>query len=309
MSCIVKDFDLKVYKSFTGYENYFNMTGLKNKLLFRREILHQDSDTDFILSDISDNNDCDIISSHKDPLWSHSYEDPRFISSNIFTFSMAYFNSEDTELIGCKMGYYNIKNKQLEIYNCNKKEWEKNWQIVNRRIVYMLEPLQIYKSTYEEYNVQRANKKWDIWKAKFGIPRLSTNIFNLQNKKYAIFHSKKVEEEDKSRSKLFGIAGKLKYFCGLVEVDKDYIPISYNIKPLLPSFDKFNLEQRKEYVEWRSRTNSTWTVDVFFPQNVEESRNSIKIYGGINDCNAVKLTIEKNYLVNQLRKEDFINLQ
>ena len=76
----------------------------------------------------------------------------------------------------------------------------------------------------------------------------------------------------------------------------------------LKTFNNYNKEQRKEYVEWRSRTNQTWEVDIMFPQNVEETKDYLTIHGGINDCVAVSINLEKKHLLKNIYKRDFVSL-
>ena len=311
METLVKDFDIKEHKSFDGYENYLNMSCLNDTPIYRRE--KYVDEVDFVLSSIVDKQDNILVESNTDGLFLESYEDPRFYNKSKFTFCLTYFDKQTTSVLGCKMGHSSIKKRNCDIYNLNKGAYEKNWQIHNRKFIYKIEPLEIYNSNNRNIVKLEKNKKWDPWIKKYGVPRLSTNTFKLRNKTYIIFHSsiktkiiKKYCVEDPST--LYGIAGELKYFCGIMEVTKDYIPISYNRIPLFGSFDNYNKEQRKEFVNWRSRTNSTWVVDIFFPQNVEETKDCLTIHGGINDCVAVSINLEKKHLLKNIYKRDFVSL-
>jgi hypothetical protein len=307
MDHLLSEYHIEELIAFDGTNNYLNATGKFNKILIRKERLVQEEDIDFILSDIIDENGDDILSSYIDTLYLHSYEDPRFISENRFTYCLCYFDKH-TEIMGIKMGYYNKNNNNQDLYNFAKWEYEKNWQINNNKIIYSIEPLEIYKNNFEIVVQNKKNKNWDYWKNKYGVPRLSTNIFTVGNKHYAIFHSKNIVSKIKDASIIKGFAGEQQYFCGLLEVTKDYIPISYYKLPLLPSFNNYKSELREEYINWRQRTNSTWRVDIFFPTNVEIQKDRICIYGGINDCIAAKILIDTKSFISNIQRAEKILL-
>lgn len=307
MTHLFTDFHITNIKSFDGYCNYLNVSGKQNKLLIRKEELIQDTETKFILSSIVDEKEQYILSSDRDSLYLHSYEDPRYISDTKFTFNLCYFDSY-TEIMGTKMGYCNIKTKQHDLYNFAKWEYEKNWQVDNNKVVYSIEPLEIYNKNFEPIKINKPNKKWDYWYNKYGIPRLSTNIFNIEEKYYTIFHSKIIKNKIKDVSILRGFAGDQQYYCGIVEVTKNYIPISYYRTPIFPSMSNYNMKVREEYINWRQKTNSTWRVDIIFPTNVEVIDNNIFIYCGINDCNAAIITIDKKEFIKKLNNAEKIIL-
>lgn len=306
MDQLIQNPHITQYKSFNGYENYLNMSCLNDSPIYRRERFADE--VDFVLSSIVDKQDNILVESNVGNLFLESYEDPRFYNKNEFTFTLSYFDKKTTGILGCKVGYSSIKKRDYNIYNLNKSDYEKNWQIHNGKFIYKIEPLEIYNKNNSKFVKLQKNKKWEPWIEKYGIPRLGTNVFNLNDKKYIIFHSSVKTKVIKDQSTLYGIGGKIKYFCGIMEVTKNYIPISYNRIPLFGSFDNYNKELREEFVNWRSRTNSTWVVDIFFPQNVDENNDEIKIYGGINDCVAVSITIEKKLLEKKLLKRDFVSL-
>jgi len=308
MKSLSKDYYIEIVKSFDGYQNFLNMSGRDSNYLIRRENLLQDDRTNFILSSIVNQNNKIILEGYRDNLFLHSYEDPRYITKQKFTYSLAYFDN-NTEIMGMKMGYCNsIGIKKPELYNLKKYDYEKNWQITRKNIIYSIEPLEIYKKNYDISIKAKSNKKWNVWIKKFGIPRLSTNTFNIKNKIYTIFHSKIFKEIIKDYSKLSGLAGKLQYFCGLLEVDKHYHPVAYYTTPIFPSFNNFNTEIRSEYVNWRAKTNSTWEVDVLFPMNIEEDKDNLKIYCGINDCIASIVTVSKKEILKSINKNNKVNL-
>lgn len=307
MEYILKDFDIEEIKSFNGQENYLNATGRSNNILVRKETLIQDRDLDFILSSIVDTKNNIILESDRDSFFLHSYEDPRFITNTDFTYCLSYFDYH-TEIMGSKMGYCNKISKRNDLYNFAKWEYEKNWQIEDNKIIYSIEPLEIYKNNFEELKIHKTKKEWGWWKEKYGIPRLSTNTFVVNNKKYAIFHSKIFKTKVDDASILRGFAGEQQYFCGLVELTDTYTPISYYKLPLLPSFNNYKPELREEYIHWRQRTNSTWRVDIFFPTNVEIQKDRICIYGGINDCIAAKILIDTKSFISNIQSVEKILL-
>jgi len=308
MNHLLSDYHIEEIKSFDGYDNYLNASGYQGNLLIRKEVLIKDEEVDFILSDIVDENDNKILSSYKDTLYLHSYEDPRYITQNKFTYCLCYFDKH-TEIMGTKMGYCNKKTGKHDLYNFAKWEYEKNWQVDNNKIVYSIEPLEIYKKNFKELNIHKPNQKWNVWKEKYGIPRLSTNIFKIKGKLYTIFHSKIFKSKVKDVSILRGFAGEKQYFCGLAEVTENYIPISYYKLPMFPSFNNYKPELREEFINWRQKTNSTWRVDIVFPTNVEIYNDNITIYCGINDCIAGKIVIDINYFIKRITSSEFINLQ
>jgi len=307
MTHLLLDYYIEEIKSFDGYDNYLNASGYQRKLLIRKESLVRDEEVDFILSDIVDENDNKILSSYKDTLYLHSYEDPRFVTENKFTYCLCYFDKH-TEIMGTKMGYCNTSTNNQDLYNFAKWEYEKNWQVNKDKIIYSIEPLEIYNTNFELVLKNKENKKWDYWIKKYGFPRLSTNIFTIQERHFVLFHSKNIICRFENASLIKDLAGELLYFCGLLEVTKDYIPISYCKLPLLPSFKNYKVELREEYIQWREKTNSTWRVDIFFPTNVEVQNDIIYIYGGINDCIASKIIVDTSYFMKIIDKADFIAL-
>ena len=164
-------------------------------------------------------------------------------NSGIFYYyiHILYFDIKSTQILGTKMGYYDSTKKQPELYNLKRKDWEKNWQIHKKKIIYSIEPLEIYTYKYKRFKKLEENKKWNPWIKKYGMPRLSTNTFKLRNKTYTIFHSKIWKKINKEQSPFCGLRGKLRYFCGLMEVTKDYVPISYNINPIFYTFSFYIL--------------------------------------------------------------------
>lgn len=296
MNCLLKKFDIKIIKKFDDNQNFLNMSSNKNISLFRNEKYLDNSDTNYIVSNIVDNKGNILLEGYEDSMYIYSFEDPRFITKSKFTFCNPYF-TKNMKLLGVKMGYFDLNTMDYDLYNLDKTCIEKNWQIHKRNIIYKIEPLEIYNSNYKLKVKNKYNPNWKYWWSKYGRPRLSTNVFTIEDKNYILYHSK-----------IFLSKTKLQYFCGIAEVDEDYIPLNYNIKPLFPSFDNYEYNLRKDYIRWKSQTNKANEVDVLFPLNVEDNKNQIIIYSGINDCMCAEVTIEKKDLIDSIKLRDLIKL-
>lgn len=294
MNSILKKLSISTLREFDGSTNYYNPTNNKKITLFRKEVINNN----ILVSNIVDEKDNIILESYSDDEYIYSFEDPRFISENIFTFvETKYTNNEYKLLCGCKMFQYDLtkKTKTELYYNFN--FFEKNWQIINNKTYYTIEPLVIYKNQ-KIYIDSPPNSQWNKWIKKYGIPRMSTNVFYIDGIPHMLYHSNKCTN---------GIY--LKYYSGLLILNKKLLPIGYYEQPLFPDVDSYRIDLKQEYFNWRRKLDCTLNLsDVIFPMSVIQNNNIIQIYCGINDCIAAIITIKEEDLKNNLNNKKIVAL-
>lgn len=293
---------INVLKKFDGEYNYFNCTGLGDEILFRREKKYKNLT---IVSDIVDINDEVILRSYEDNECIYSFEDPRYITEDKISVCVNEINkcnlSNIKELghgIHDKVKYkiYDIKSKSFFQFKTQNQHFEKHWQFYDNKIIYHINPYVILDRN--ENVVYSERKNFYNWSEKYGEPRLSTNVFNVNGELYLLFHSSIVKMKNFN-----------KYFIGIAKLNFDLSLIGYYKFPFFES----NLGYSDEFLvkdmwEWRDmKYFPVYKYEVFFPLNVNICEK-IEIYGGMNDCSAVRIDHSFDEFYNFINNTDFINL-
>jgi hypothetical protein len=122
---------------------------------------------------------------------------------------------------------------------------------------------------------------WNPWIEKYGKPGLSTNVFEVNNQKYLLFHSY-----------ITNNGFNLKYYVGVLKLKDDLTPIGYVEDSLFGSVENYENKIFREYFDWKRKLDMFPTiVDVIFPMTVKVDEKNINIYCGINDCISAKIII------------------
>lgn len=284
----LNNLQIDLIKKFDGVYNYFNPSHFNGRTIFRRESKFEDK---LLVSDIVDDQDVVLLQHNTDDNYLWSYEDARFINENEISVCCCKRDKNDIEkILNVEFKKYNLKTKTFNHFKTQNAYYEKHWQFYEDKIIYHANPYTILDN-YE--NVIFKNQiNWDPWIEKYGNPGLSTNIFEINESKYLIYHSYDYNN---------GI--NLIYHCGILKLNSLFNPISYTSLPLFPTMAKFDIETMLNYYNWKRKLNAFPTiVDVVFPMSVIVDDVNINIYAGINDCICVKIKIEKNMFVEKINK-------
>lgn len=284
---------IKILKQFNNNENFLNPTGYGDIVLYRRERIN---DKNYIVSDIVDVNN-NIILEHED--WGDeliSYEDPRFITKDIITVNQVKYTKEKNKFTVFRVSVlkFNLKEKKLEELNCfYERKWEKNWQFFQDKIIYSLNPYILLNDDCSVYKERYIT--WDRWTEKYGIPYLSTNLFNIDGELYSFFHSK-VKTNHLS----------YQYYNGIVKYDEQLNILGYYEDPIHTPRDIMCKDLYSRYFEWKRKAEQSPTiVNTLFFMTAYTELNKLFIYTGINDCAAGIIEYEKEEFKNILRLNTF----
>jgi hypothetical protein len=284
------NFTIDILKQFDGQYNYFNPSHCNGITIFRRETKY---DNKLLVSDIVDDKNNIILEHHIDDYHLYSYEDARFIDQNEISVCVCKRNKEDlTQIIEVSYKKYNLLTKNFTHYKTQKSHFEKNWQFYEDKIIYHVNPYTVMDSNENVLFTYDIN--WTPWIEKYGNPGLSTNVFELDGKKYLLFHSYITRN---------GIS--LKYYVGVLKLNNNLIPIGYYNMPLFESVEDNNIVIFQNYFNWKRKLDPTPTItDIIFPMNinVNDIEKNINIYAGINDCIAAKITILYDEYFNFIKK-------
>ena len=139
---------------------------------------------------------------------------------------------------------------------------------------------------------------WQPWIEKYGNPGLSTNVFDVDEKKYLLYHSYKNINRIN-----------LTYYCGILCLDDNLNPIAYTSNCIFPSFNGYQSAEYLSYFNWkRSLLCSPTIVDVVFPMNIIVDSDHLHIYAGINDFASAHIKIIKSSFIDIIKNEPFILL-
>lgn len=289
----LNNLQIDILKKFDGQYNYFNPSHFNGKTIFRRESKFEDK---LLVSDIIDNQD-NVILNHcvdDDYLW--SYEDARFINEKEISVCCCKRDVKDLEkIINVEYKKYNLITKEFTHFKTQNTHFEKHWQFYNNKIIYHVNPYTILDD--KENTIYKKNINFDLWIERYGNPGLSTNIFEVDGKKYLIFHSYK------TKNKIV-----LKYYCGILRIDDSLQPIAYSFNVLFDTYNE-DCDITTEYFSWKRKLLPIPTVvDVIFPMNVIVDSTDINIYSGINDCMSCNIRIKKEVFINNINNSPFILL-
>lgn len=197
-----------------------------------------------------------------------SYEDPRLISYNDFTYVK-----------------HHVKNNKLLFMKNNEQQtkeptWEKNWQFVDdETYIYKIKPLIIKSATgrtrtrYEMPNWLKSTITAKEYQAAF-LYRLSSNVFSIDDRNFIFFHT------------CIGEIANYDYYQGVVELDSEYLPISYSTVPFFrpPPLNnpyKFNKNKNK----------------CVYIMSTRVVNKKVYISAGENDCECVLYTLSQQDFV------------
>ena len=138
------------------------------------------------------------------------------------------------------------------------------------------------------------NTNWNKWIDNYGNPHLSTNIFEIDNIKYMLYHSKIISENTY-----------IKYYIGILKLDDNLKPISYFTRPLFVSSRFYSdLILLNDLWKWRkTEIQESWKYEVIFAMNVFVDDININIYSGMNDCSAVNIKIPISIFIDKIKNE------
>jgi hypothetical protein len=289
----LKNLQVNILKKFDGQYNYFNPSHFNGKTIFRRESKFENK---LLVSDIVDDQNNVILQHTVDDNYLWSYEDARFINENEISVCCCKRDKNDlVKIITVEYKKYNLTTKQFTHFKTQNAHFEKHWQFYNDKIVYHVNPYTIMD--VNENVIYKKNLNLEPWIEKYGNPGLSTNIFEVNEIQYLLFHS------SVWMSRLY-----YKYFVGVLRLNNDLSPLAYAYKPLF--------EAGREYIDntslndlwnWR-KTELCETVkyEVIFPMNVIIDNNNLNIYAGLNDCSAVNIKIDKKIFIDKIKNVPFI---
>ena len=220
-----------------------------------------------------------------------SYEDPRLISYDDFTYVK--YNVKKQEC------YFMKNNQQMTKGHA----WEKNWQfITDKKYIYKIKPLVIKDNTSRvkfRYTMphwlegffkdkQDANEVQVNTNAKaFGktyLYRLSSNVFSINNRNFIFFHT------------AAGDLGHYDYYQGVIELDHDFLPLTYSIEPF------FNPPPLDNPYKFKKNENKCVYVT-----SVRIINDKTYICAGINDCECALFTLDNNTFIDWYDKyKDFV---
>jgi len=133
---------------------------------------------------------------------------------------------------------------------------------------------------------------WQPWIERYGTPGLSSNVFEINESKYLLYHSYDYNN---------GI--NLIYHIGVLKLNSLLNPVAHTSMSMFPSMVKFDIETMFNYYNWKRKLDSFPTiVDVVFPMSVVVDDTHMNIYSGINDCICANIKIDKNLFVEKVKK-------
>ena len=289
----IKNLKVYVLKKFDGQYNYFNPSHFNGKTIFRRESKFEDK---LLVSDIVDDQDNIILQHRIDDNYLWSYEDARFINENEISVCCCKRDKTDLiKIINVEYKKYSLITKQFTDFKTQNACFEKHWQFFNDKIIYHITQYTILD--VNENIIYKNNINLQPWIEKYGIPGLSTNIFEINGIKYLLFHS-------------YITLGKLyfKYFIGLLRLNDDLSPLAYAYTPLFEANREYSDNKLlTDLWDWRkTELREAVKYEVIFPMNVVVDNNNLNIYSGLNDCSAVNIKIDKMQFINKIKNEPFI---
>lgn len=289
----LKNINVEILRKFDGEYNYFNPSHFNGKTIYRRESKFEDK---LLVSDIVDEQGIVILQNHIDDNHLWSYEDARFINENEISVCCCKRDKNDlVKIINVEFKKYNLITKEFTHFKTQNAYYEKHWQFYNNKIIYHIDPYTILDEN--ENIIYKKQINWRPWNEKYGEPRLSTNIFEINGIKYMIFHS------SVWTARLY-----YNYFIGLLRLNDDLSTVGYIHKPLLIANREYSDNNLlNDLWNWR-KTELCEVVkyEVIFPMNVVIDEENLNIYSGLNDCSAVNIKIDKKLFIEKINDEPFI---
>ena len=288
----LNNLDVEIFKKFDGDYNYFNPSHFNGRTIYRREHKFEGR---LLVSDIVDNLDNVLLQHHTDDNFLWSYEDARFINDNEISVCCCKRDKNDIEkIINVEYKKYNLTTKEFTNFKTQNAYFEKHWQFYNDNIIYHVNPYTIMDNNENIIFEKQIN--WQPWIEKYGNPGLSTNVFDVDEKKYLLYHSYK---------NINGI--NLTYYSGILCLDDNLNPIAYTSNCIFPSFNGYQSAEYLSYFNWkRSLLCSPTIVDVVFPMNIIVDSDHLHIYAGINDFASAHIKIIKSSFIEYINNTTFV---
>ena len=282
------DLQIDVLKKFDGVYNYLNPSHFNGRTIFRRESKFEDK---LLVSDIVDDQDVVLLQHNTDDTYMWSYEDARFINDNEISVCCCKRDKHDiNKVINVEFKKYNFVTKELTNYKTQNAYYEKHWQFYNDKIIYHVNPYTIMDNN--ENVIFKKQINWQPWIERYGTPGLSSNVFEINESKYLLYHSYDYNN---------GI--NLIYHIGVLKLNSLLNPVAHTSMSMFPSMVKFDIETMFNYYNWKRKLDSFPTiVDVVFPMSVVVDDTHMNIYSGINDCICANIKIDKNLFVEKVKK-------
>jgi hypothetical protein len=283
----LNNLDVEILKKFDGTHNYFNPSHFNGRTIFRRESKFDDK---LLVSDIVDDQDIVLLQHYMDDMYLWSYEDARFINESEISVCCCKRDKHDVEkIINVEFKKYNLTTKEFTHFKTQNSHFEKHWQFYNNKIIYHVNPYTIMDTN--ENIIYKKQINLQPWIEKYGNPGLSTNVFEINGIKHLLFHSYVTHN---------GI--NLKYYVGILKLNDDLTPIEYCNDPLFGSVEGYENQIFRNYFDWKRKLDIIPTiVDVIFPMTVTTDRDNINIYSGINDYVCLKIVINKQKYIENVK--------
>lgn len=289
----INQLDITILKKFDGEYNYFNPSHFNGRTIYRLESKFEGK---ILVSDIVDGQDNVLLQHNVDENYLWSYEDARFIDENNISVCCCKRDKNDlVKIINVEYKKYNLLTKEFTHFKTQNAHFEKHWQFYDNKIIYHVNPYTILDN--EEKVVYKNQINWQPWIEKYGNPGLSSNVFEVNNIKYLLFHS-------------YIPSGRLyyNYFIGLLRLNDDLSPLAYAYRPLMTANREYSdLTLLNNLWSWR-KTELCEVVkyEVIFPMNVVIDDINLNIYSGLNDCSAVNIQINKKVFVDKVYNEPVV---
>lgn len=288
-----KELRVELLKQFDGTTNYYNCAHFNGKTIFRKEYKLT---PDFHVSDVVDQDNNVILQNYVDDEFHYNYEDARWIDEKTISVCVSKVDVNDYgRLCGVSYKKYDLETKTFYHFLTQRTHFEKHWQFYNNYIIYHVNPYIIFDANEQELFNKKIN--WKPWIDKYGCPGLSTNVFDVYGEKFLLYHS-------------YTYQGQLlmKYFVGLMKLNSDITPIGYCANPLLIGDRNYTSNYvLNNFWDWRNTIHrKAVKYEILFPMSVSVDDTALHVYGGLNDCSAVKMSIDKIEFVNRVRQHPFI---
>lgn len=290
---IFRDLNITILKQFDGVYNYFNPSHFNGMTIFRRETKH---DNHLLVSDIIDDNGNLILEHYTDDHYLYCFEDARlFNESELGVCVCIRPKNKLSDIVAVSYKKYNSVTKKFVNYKTQNSHFEKHWQFHEDKIIYHVNPYTILDNA--ENIIYKNTINWVPWITRHGAPGLSTNVFEVDGKKYLLFHS------------YIPLAVKyFKYYVGILRLSDNLIPLGYAYDPLFEANKAYSSDTLVDTLwQWRDLAASPVVkYEVIFPMSVVVNAVDIIIYAGMNDCSAVTITIAKSEFNTKISNTPFI---
>lgn len=290
---IFKSFDnTVVLKQFDGQYNYLNCASNGINNFYRKEFIKNNK----LYSNIIDDSGNNIIENEFVDDEEYIYEDPRYVSFNEISLIKTYRKKDRDICYKTLPVLYNLKTKKITHVKLEQCSWEKNWIFYKNYIFYRLSPYGIFNRNGEIIKSVSYNFKY--WRKKWGNVRLSCNPFIVNDQYYLLFHSRLNYNTSNSS-----------YINGLILMNKDLSLKGYYKNPFnIDIMVNYNISSlMKKLYDWKISINyPTIHCKLHYFTSVITDSNNIYLYGGKDDCQAIKIIIPIKDFLNRIKNKEII---